>query len=186
MIKNKDRSDWIGASDTSFVMGNYETPTFKRWWMEKLGWNNDFKTKPMLAGSFYEHRIIDAVIPHTEKDKQILIPEYRLRVNLDASDNDTIYEIKTYKYENGYKVSKSHFNQVQAQMWAAKYNRGVIIAYGLEKDDYTNYFNDIDADRVCKHEIKPDPDFIRLYLPRLEYLKKCMDIGKMPKSGDLI
>ena len=37
MIHNHDRSGWFGASDTSTIMGNWATETFRKWWLEKLG-----------------------------------------------------------------------------------------------------------------------------------------------------
>jgi len=46
MITNKDRSGWFGASDTSTIVGNYKTKTFKKWWLVKLGLSeNDYSIK---------------------------------------------------------------------------------------------------------------------------------------------
>ena len=39
MIADQDRSGWFGASDTSYVMGNWHTKTFKDWWLKKMGLN---------------------------------------------------------------------------------------------------------------------------------------------------
>ena len=48
MIQSQDRSYYIGASDTSMVVGNWATKTFEKWWLEKLGLNkNDLKTEAM-------------------------------------------------------------------------------------------------------------------------------------------
>ena len=83
MIGSKDRSGWFGASDTSQIVGNWQTKTFKNWWMEKLGIReNHISTMPMRAGTAYEHRILDAYKQPMRKDHQILIPELRLRVIL--------------------------------------------------------------------------------------------------------
>ena len=71
MIHNQDRSGWFGASDTARIMGNWNTQTFARWWGEKLGmFSNDFKTPAMMAGTAYEHRILDA-IGIRQRDRQI-------------------------------------------------------------------------------------------------------------------
>ena len=44
MIQSQDRSGYIGASDTSMVVGNWNRKTFEKWWLEKLGLNkNDIK-----------------------------------------------------------------------------------------------------------------------------------------------
>jgi len=37
LIQNQDRSGYVGASDTSMVVGNWGTKTFENWWLEKLG-----------------------------------------------------------------------------------------------------------------------------------------------------
>ena len=51
MIHNHDRSGWFGASDTSTIMGNWETETFRKWWLEKLGLReNRFHTPAMSIG----------------------------------------------------------------------------------------------------------------------------------------
>ena len=82
MIADQDRSGWIGASDVSFVIGNWKTKTWEKWWMQKLGINKGrFDNEYTLAGTHWEHKILDSLgIPDMEKDKQILLPEIRLRV----------------------------------------------------------------------------------------------------------
>ena len=97
MIQSQDRSYYIGASDTSMVVGNWTTKTFENWWLEKLGLNkNNFSTEATKAGNNYEHKILDSLeIENLEKDKQIIID--RLRVNLDGNTNACIYEVKTHK-----------------------------------------------------------------------------------------
>ena len=78
------------------VVGNWNTKTFEKWWLEKLGLNkNNLSTEAMKAGNNYEHKILDALeIKELEKDKQIIID--RLRVNLDGNTNTCIYEVKTH------------------------------------------------------------------------------------------
>ena len=99
MIQNQDRSYYIGCSDTSAVVGNWNTKTFEKWWLEKLGLHkNTLKTDSMLAGTNYEHKILEALeISNLEMDKQIIIEELRLRANLDGNTNTCIYEVKTQK-----------------------------------------------------------------------------------------
>lgn len=178
MITDKDRSWWFGASDASFVVGNYNTSTFKKWWLEKMGLRtNHIHTKAMSAGTYYEHKILDT-IPGVVKDRQILIPELHLRVNLDG-ETDIIHECKTHGKEL-FKPSKSNIQQVNVQMFAAKKD-SEIIAYKLNKEDYKNYFNEIDESRITHHKIEYDDKFISLFLNRLEYLCDCLDKGVMPK-----
>jgi len=178
MITNKDRSGWFGASDTSYIVGNYQTETFKKWWLEKLGLRQStINTKAMQAGTYFEHRILDT-IPGVIKDRQITIPKLHLRVNLDG-ETDIIHEVKTHKVENPYKVPIGHKRQVLVQMYVAK-KEAEILSYGLTENDYKNYFNEIDSDRLQHHRIEYDEDFITEYLERLKYLNKCLREGRMP------
>ena len=56
MITNHDRSGWIGASDVQFVIGNWRTKTWEKWWMQKLGINQDhFDNMYTKAGTNWEH-----------------------------------------------------------------------------------------------------------------------------------
>ena len=97
MIADQDRSGWFGASDTAMIMGNWETKTFKKWWMQKLGLDSShFCSTAMNAGTYYEHAILEH-IGAERMDHQILLPEYRLRVNLDGDGPGKIHEVKTYK-----------------------------------------------------------------------------------------
>ena len=116
-----------------------------------------------------------------EMDKQIIIEDLRLRVNLDGNDTDTIYECKTYIFEKGFKVSKKYKKQVQVQMFASGLRRAKIIAYGLKEEDYDNYFNPIDPDRRSEFVIEYDERWINeVFLPRLTYLTKCLIEGRFP------
>jgi hypothetical protein len=179
MITSKDRSGWFGASDVSYIMGNRETATFKNWWLEKLGLRqSNLNTKPMRVGTNYEHRILDT-IPNVKKDRQILIPELRLRVNLDG-ETDIIHEVKTHLIDKPYKPTKAHKQQVIVQMYAAE-KEAEIVSYGLTEDDYLNYFNPIDIDRIQHHKVDYDEDFIKEFLENLKYLRRCLEKGEMPK-----
>ena len=40
MIASKDRSGYFGASDVDKIVGNYNTKSFKKWWLEKIGIEN--------------------------------------------------------------------------------------------------------------------------------------------------
>lgn len=183
MISNHDRSGYIGASDTKYVVGNWNTQTFANWWLKKQGIDTShFDNKYTLAGTNYEHKIIDFLnIDNIEKDKQIIVG--RLRVNLDANTEKKIYEIKTYQYEKGFdlKRHKDYIQQVQVQMYASGIHSAEIVAYGLEEKDYDNYFNDIDEERVSRYEIPYDEEWINeVYLPRYRIIEKCLIEGSFP------
>ena len=79
MIQSQDRSYYIGCSDTSIVVGNWQTKTFEKWWLEKIGIaKNNITTDAMIAGTYYEHKILDALeIENLEKDKQVIIEDLR-------------------------------------------------------------------------------------------------------------
>lgn len=181
MISNKDRSFYIGASDTSMVVGNWNTKSFENWWLEKLGLRkNTFSSEATKAGNNYEHKILDALdIQNLEKDKQIIID--RLRVNLDGNTEDCIYEVKTYNSEKEFKVSKQYWRQAQVEMYASNIHKLNIVAYGLVDNDYKNFFNEIDKERKKLIPIEYDEDFIlKEYIPNLYILTDCIKKGVFP------
>lgn len=188
MIVSQDRSGWFGASDTQFIMGNWKTKTFKNWWLKKLGIDTShFTSVAMNAGTYYEHAILD-VIGVPRKDHQIIIPEYRLRINLDGDGIGRLDEIKTYKFENGFKVSKAYWQQVQVQMYGKLWEeenmpKANIWAYGLKDEDYKNFFNAIDKDRLKAYPIEYDKSFIEKFLIRVKYLADCLERGVFPDEN---
>ncbi len=181
MIQNQDRSGYVGASDTSMVVGNWGTKTFENWWLEKLGIRkNSISNEAIKAGNNYEHKILDSLeIEGLEKDKQII--KDRLRVNLDGNTETCIYEVKTHSIAKEFKVSKQYWRQAQVEMYASNIKNLYIVAYALQEDDYRNYFNDIDKNRLELIKIDYDSAFIENeYLPALEILTKCLKEGVFP------
>ena len=181
MIQSQDRSGYFGASDTSMVVGNWKTKTFEKWWLEKLGLNkNNITTEAMKAGNNYEHKILEALeIQGLEMDKQII--KDKLRVNLDGNTNTCIYEVKTHKEDKEFKVSKQYWRQAQVEMYASKIYYLYIVAYGLNENDYNNYFNKIDKEKIQMIKVDYDEDFIKNeYLPKLETLTNCLKEGVYP------
>lgn len=186
MIESKDRSWWFGASDTDKVVGNWSTASWKKWWLEKLALSqNDLSTKAMKVGNAFEHKILEHISGNLKMDKQILIPELRLRVNLDGNTDVQIIEVKTHKSES-FKVSKTYWRQAQVEMFAFQKETGIlpdlfIAAYHVTEEDYKNYFRPIDEDRLQLIPVEYDRDFItELYIPKLMYLGECLEKGKMP------
>ena len=187
MITDYDRSGWIGASDAHYVMGNWKGKTFDNWWMQKLGLRKGrFDNEYTLAGTNLEHKILDSLgIPGLEKDKQILMPEIRLRVNLDGNTPGRIYECKTYKLEAGKprKPSKAYLQQVQVQMYASRIYGADIVAYGLLPEDYQNYLRAVDPGRRMLFPVTYDPNWIENeYLPRHRKLCEAMIRGVFPSG----
>lgn len=182
MIADKDRSGYLGASEADKIIGNWKTATFEKWWLQKLGINRDsFSDKYMLAGSHYEHRILESLDIPMELDKQIIIEDLRLRVNLDGNTNDTIYECKTYRHEKGFVVPRKYIQQVNVQMFASGLRRAKIVAYGLMESDYDNFFHSIDPGRRSEFDIPYDEKWINeVYLPKLKYLAECLKEGRFP------
>ena len=186
MIRSRDRSGWFGASDTSHVVGDWGTATFRCWWMEKLGisYKPKFQNKYTLAGTYYEHAILDTV-PSCEKDRQICIPELGLRVNYDGMAGKSIKEVKTYKEGNGFRVTKAYWRQAQAEMFAAGSRDLEILAYPFTEEHYKNYFIPVDKDKVRHFPVEYDGEFVECeWLPRLAYLKHCLDAGAWPGKED--
>ncbi len=182
MIASKDRGYYFGASDTDKIIGRWTSDTFAKWWLQKLSINTDhFENKYTSAGTHYEHRILESLGIPMELDKQIILEDLRLRVNLDGNDADTNYECKTYKFDNDFKMPKKYINQVQVQMFASGLKKTKIITYGLLPEDYDNYFNPIDPERRGEHFIAYDERWIKeVYLPKLTYLADCLKEGRFP------
>lgn len=188
MIADHDRSGWFGASDTATIMGNWKTKTFAKWWMQKLGINTShYANAAMNAGTYFEHAILEA-IGAPRKDHQILLPELKLRVNLDGDGPGHIWEVKTHKADKPFNVTKAYHQQVQVQMFAKLTQEGrlpvaEIVSYGLVEEDYRNFFREIDTRRLQRHFIAYEPGFIEQYRKRLEYLGKCLEKGEWPDEN---
>ena len=183
MIQNHDRSGYFGASDVQYIIGNWKTKTWENWWMQKLGINRDhFDNKFTLAGTHWEHRILDSLgLPDLEKDKQIIIEDLRLRVNLDGNTPLRIKEVKTYQWEKGFKVPKKYVNQVQVQMFASEIHEADIVAYGLEEADYDNFLRDLDPNRLQEIPVAHDGKWLEgVFLPKLVILADCLKRGVWP------
>ena len=182
MIASQDRSGYFGASDVSFIVGNWTTKTFAKWWLQKIAINTDhFDNRYTSAGTYFEHRILKSLDIPMELDKQIIIEDLKLRVNLDGNDEDTIYECKTYKLENGFKMPMKYKEQVWVQMFASGFRKAKIIVYGLTDEDYDNYFKDIDSKRRTETTVLYDARWINeVFLPRLTYLAQCLKEGRFP------
>lgn len=187
MIHDHDRSGWIGASDTSKVMGRWDTETFRKWWSVKLGIRQEtFTTPAMQAGTAYEGKILDALGIRT-RDRQVRIHGLRLRVNYDGEDARIITEVKTHSKAE-FRVSKAYWQQCQVEMlasgWGLRRRKECrIAAYRMTEADIQNYFLPIDMGRMSFHPIPYDEEWVeRAYLPRLRYLAKCLKTGQWPRE----
>lgn len=183
MIADHDRSGYFGASDTDKVIGNWKTKTWEKWWLQKIGINQDhFDNRYTVAGTNWEHRILDSLgLADLEKDRQIILEDLRLRVNLDGNTPVRIKEVKTYQWANGFKVPPRYKNQVQVQMFASGIHEADIVAYGLEEADYDNFLRDIDPKRLQEFPVEYDPKWIEtVYLPKLRILAECLKRGVFP------
>lgn len=179
MIRDHDRSGWIGASDTSYVVGNWGTRSWANWWAEKLGVReNSFSNLYTKTGSWFEGKILDT-LGVKRRDRQIRVPALRLRVNLDGEDNGTIFEVKTHK-NPGFSVTKAYWRQAQAEMFSAK-KKLVIAAYQLTEEDYENWLQPIDRERLEFFSVPYDEGWVEeTYLPRLRILSECLKKGVYP------
>ena len=182
MIASKDRSGWFGASDVDKIVGNYNTKTWLDWWLVKMGVaRNDIETVAMNAGTHKEHQILEHVSPFMETDKQIIIEDLRLRINLDGNVVKHIYEVKTHSAEKVFKPSKKQIQQVMVQMYGFESREADILSYGLTVEDYKNYFLPIDSERLKHHPIAYDEKWMgTVFLPRITYLADCLIKGILP------
>lgn len=192
MIKNLDRSGYIGASDTRFVMrDNHQTKSWIEWWETKLGSNvNHFDNKYTRAGNLWEYPIIQSIDDGITTDGQIIIEDKRLRVNYDGYKGGVIYEIKTHSANNEFKITKDYYGQCQVEMYVYQemsdkwflppFNKLYIVHYPLYDEDYHTSDPVVDPNRLSQEEIKYDPKFIKEYLKRLKKLTKALKEGKYP------
>ena len=185
MIADKDRSGWFGASDVQYVIGNWRTKTWMKWWTQKIGIDNShFDNEYTLAGTHYERKILESLGFLMEFDKQYILEDLRLRVNLDGNTDDCIYECKTFKNSKGFSLPKKYINQVQVQMFASGIHQAVIVAYGLEDEDYNNFFRPIDPDRLHTFPISYDAEWVNgVYLPKHLILRDCLVKGVLPDEA---
>lgn len=189
MIKSRDRRLWIGASDASYVTGNWKTESFRKWFKQKIGltvfdanWGNDYT----MAGTYYEHAVL-MQIPDVVMDEQVRIEELNLRVNYDGivyhRGGCTIYEAKTHKAEKPFKVSKQYWRQVQVEMFAKGTSLAYIVDYPLTEEHYKNYFLPIDKMKIGLHRVEYDPGWIDgEFLPKLAYISECIKEWKYPQE----
>ena len=192
MITDHNRAGYIGASDVQYVIGNWKTKTWEKWWMQKLGINQDhFDNMYTKAGTNWEHRILDSLhLPNLEKDRQFIIEDLRLRVNLDGNTPGRIKEVKTYKL-NGvsgdisrFKASECparYWKQVQVQMFGSKIFGADVVAYALEEADYINFLREIDPQRLKEIPVAYDFNWVNtVYLPKHMVLCDCLKRGVFP------
>lgn len=185
MIQSKDRSYYFGASDTDKIIGKRGSDSWLKWWMQKLGINNDhFENQYTLAGTHFEHRILESLdIQEMELDQQIVLEDLRLRVNLDGNTKDCNYECKTCKSDKPFVLPKKYINQVQVQMFASGLRQSVIVVYPLVEDDYKNYFRPIEKQRIMQFPISYDEKWVQeKYLPKLLELSDALKRGVMPNG----
>ena len=183
MIHDYDRSHWFGASDARYVMDiSGSSKTWNDWWLSKCGlspqnFHGNIYTK---AGNTFEHSILKTWHPGITFDRQIIIPELRLRVNLDGNTSDEIIEVKTYQIDREFKVTDGYYYQTQMQMLAWKLEpsirlvdcdgrppivrknmplrRHIILAYGLYPDEY---YAEYGEEQIENGDIPIDKDRIK-------------------------
>jgi hypothetical protein len=186
MIASQDRSYFIGASDVEKVIGNWKTKTWVNWWMQKIGINNShFNNVYTLAGTHFEHRILESLGFPIELDKQFINEDLRLRVNLDGNTEDCIFECKTTKEDiNEFKMPKKYINQVQVQMFGSGIRKANIVVYQLTEDDSENFFRPIDPKRRKVEPIEYNEKWINeVYLPKHLILRDCLVKGVLPNEA---
>jgi len=186
MIASQDRSYYIGASDVDKVIGNWKTATWLKWWTQKIGiYNARFDNVYTLAGTHFEHRILESLGLPLEFDKQIINEDLRLRVNLDGNTEDCIYECKTTKEDvNLFIPPKKYINQVQVQMYGSGLRKANIVVYQLTEEDYDNFFRPIDPKRRRIIPVPYDEKWVNgVYLPKHLKLRDCLVRGVLPDEA---
>ncbi len=186
MIASKDRSYYMGASDCSYIVGNWKTQTWLKWWMQKIAINNDhFDNIYTLAGTHFERRILESLGIPMGFDKQFILEDLRLRVNLDGNTEDCNYECKTTKDDiKIFKPPKKYVNQTQVQMFGSKLRHTKLVVYQLVEEDYENFFRPIDKDRLRIFDIPYNEEWVQgIYLPKHLILRDCLVKGVLPDEA---
>lgn len=189
MIKSTDRSKYWGASETSKIVGNWNTKTFMDLYLVKLGViENNFTNTYLMAGNAYERKIAESLGLKMKFDRCVKMPKLRLRVNLDAETKDCIYEIKTHKAtDKEWKPPLAYWQQCQVQMFATGKHKCKLIAYPMTDENYENFFLEVDKEKVEIFDIEYNEQWIQNeYLPRLVYLCKCLKNRKTPKYEEFL
>lgn len=191
--ENLDRRFWIGASDTLMVMSKRKGKAYDDWWGKKIGFietsGQSFSNIYTRAGDLYEKPIARAFGEDITEDRTILLPDYSLRVNLDADTPSKIIECKTYKADKGMLDRRSqtyrrYFYQVQVQLFAwemyfGKPTEAEMRIYYLTEEDYEAAKRGIplpiDYSRIDSREVRYDKDWIEnIYLPKLMPLAEIL------------
>jgi len=211
MISSYDRAYWIGCSDTKFVMAdNRTTKTWITWYNIKLGLDESLFSGSVYTrmGNVFEHPILQAIDEQMNMDRQLIIPKYNLRANLDGDLNGHIYEVKTHRGDKAFDLSKQYYQQAQAEMFAWKqyikdsdkycdwhirehledFDGLTIVSYALNIEEYSaleQYESGerevvIDKDRIKFHKVKYDKGFVSDYKSRLKRLAKKIREGDTP------
>ena len=189
MITNLDRSFSFGASDTHYFFMNTNTKTFEKWWAVKMGImeRTVIENVYMTTGTLLEQPILDTIEDNITRN-EVIKYEYDLIVNLDGRSDKIIYEVKTMKFATWLleKVDKKYWQQVQVQLLATGYVNAILVSYGVLSHEYEfSYWLDpkIDKNRIRLTEISYDADWCEnVYLPRLQYLSKCLREGSYPNE----
>lgn len=192
MISSKDRSGYFGASDTDMILTKFYKKAFLDWWDIKTGKvEKHYNNIAMTTGSIYEHPILDKLAYergiNMELDKQVIIEDLKLRVNLDGNDETTIYECKTRKAID-WKIPQKYINQVRVQMFATGL-QGIIVDYLITDADYEaasfGRVLEIDMERITLTRIDQDERWLNeVYLPRLTYLSQCLKENRQPSEEE--
>ncbi len=185
-----DRTGTIGASDTHFVMMNWKTKTFQKWWAEKLGEiESDFSGNLYtICGTLLEEHVLKEVekIKKVEIQKPEAIKKGVLVVHLDGFSG-AIWEVKCQKFEKVFfePLEKRYWQQIQVQMYAAEVKEAYAVRYAMM--DYEYDFNyclspKIDQSRIVIEKVEYDEKFIKKYCEKLEVLAKCISEGSYPNE----
>lgn len=213
MIRDYDRKYWLGCSDTRYVMAkNRSTKTWNRWWNIKIGADDSMFGGNIYTriGTLYEHPILKAIDENMNMDRQLKVPKYNLRANLDGDLDGVIYEVKTHREDTHLDIKRGsiYYNQAQVEIFAWKeylkdsnkycdwhtrdhipeFKDLYIVEYPLKVDEYNKmelYESgavpiEIDHDRIKLHRIKYDRGFISEYKQRAKELAKKIREGGAP------
>lgn len=196
MLQDFDRSGYFGGSDSKHIMAkNRNTKTWNKWWNIKTGKEqaDQIGTVYTRAGNLYEHAILQTIDEDMTLDGQIIYEKYKLRINYDGYKDGIIYECKTHRAKNEFRVTKEYWMQCQVEMFVYQklssewflpdFNGLVLVSYPLYDDEYVDTEEEVEINegRIQLQEVQYDKDWIKTeYLPRVKELARALKKGKRP------
>lgn len=208
MIDVRDIKGYIGGSDAQRVHGNWETPTFQKFWRERLTGikESSFENIHTVAGNIMEGRVLSALgIPEEMWNAYFEPKETMAGINTDAYDrSEGIYhEVKNLLWTEcwtwilGRNISAGYMYQLKHGLLVTGAKKGLLHVCMVTPEEKVNPFLIKNVgERVHTFEFgrdffdyadfkgKSKPITMTQYGKLVEHLTECYKGGKQPREAD--